>query len=714
MLSNFISLLRPLYKRPLLLFFFLFCFADLIFSELTIRKINVPASSMITLTGYVRDKEYDENDNVKSITVGNVLCYVNQEFEIGSFVEITGKARSFSEPLNRGAFNQLRYYRARNIDYSVTVKSIRVLRKSFSLKEWLKQKSLYVSRCVNKLCPFEAATINTLLTGDKRTLSDERKLLFQSVGISHFLIISGLHISAIGGAIYEFTRRLFKKRIPACISAIAVLSVYGLFVGFSVSVIRALIMFTVRLFSYMLKRTYDRLSALSLSGITVLIIYPHMVTDSTFLYSYGTLLIISFYNLYKQNSKHLAKSLLSKIKAQALLPLTITVFIMPVTLYFSGSYSIISVMSNMIIIPFSAPILITAFLALLSGVFGFSSLAAVFDFILHLMLLFLDNVFKLFSGKNFLTVYGCPPIAVLLIFYVIIIGSMILLKSINITPLILRIPLLILPVILCFDTFIPSQAVSMLYVGQGECLTVKTGKHSSIMSDCGSTSDSQLAKYTVIPFLKFSGINELETIYVSHSDADHTNAINELIILCNQEKITVKEIVFPDTETDNNSIKEISDTARLYQIPVKYISDNYKRNYRNLSVCSITKVPFSPSDSNDRSLVLKAAYPGMSLLLTGDISVNAEKYLDKNQLKSDVLKVAHHGSSTSTGEAFLREVSPYLAIISAGKNNPYNHPHRETTKLLADLNIPTYVTSESGEIDLYPLRNGIRITTFIH
>lgn len=733
-------------RRPLLLFFFIFAICDLMY----ITFVPLPAGQtegQVTLTARIRKINYDNEGSIKSVIAGNMLCYVNSQANIspGDIITITGTRKNFSVPMNRGAFNLKKYYLARNVHAIVYATDITVTSKSNAAFVFFDRLSERIAYRIHSLCHFEADTVIALLLGHRGNVSDERNQIYRMAGVSHFFVISGLHISAIGSFIYNLCKLIFKKRIPSCIAAIIFLLSYGFIVGFEISVIRALIMFFVRLFSYVVKRTYDQLSALSLSGIITLLIYPYMLTDQSFIYSYVTVATISIYSSVHKPSK--GKSPGKRIYNLFSLPLTLSLFIMPITLYFSGSYSLLSVIYNMILIPLSLPVLCLSGIVLIASSINAGIIVSISDFLLHVILIMLDKFFSSATTIHSFTISGSPHI-IFILFYYAFLGLIFYYcvkhechLNVNLAAVIMT------SVLLCFESYKPSDMISMLYVGQGECVVIKTGANSAVISDCGSSNDSNLAKYTVIPWLKAAGIYEISGIFLSHPDADHTNAVSDLITLSVENGISIRNIFIPDiydisSMNPDSPYHEIIKAADSHKIIIMRISKNDSITFNGLHItCLAPDKSQITGDTNKDSMVLLAKKRSFSILLTGDISseqdisLSDDLSIEKDVHLSDVLsiekdihlsnvlnvkndsfnilKIPHHGSSSSTSDILLESTNPKLAIISAGISNRYGHPHKEVLERLRLHNIPYLVTSEVGEIDIFPAFTYRKIFTYV-
>lgn len=211
--------------------------------------------------------------------------------------------------------------------------------------------------------------------------------------------------------------------------------------------------------------------------------------------------------------------------------------------------------------------------------------------------------------------------------------------------------------------------VVMLDVGQGDCFFIQFPfQKANILIDTGGLKYIDIATSTIIPFLKSQGVDSLDAVYISHQDYDHSGALESL-----QSNFNVDRVV-----TDFE-VERYGDFA-LYQL------NDYKSE-----------------DPNDSSQVIYTELGDMRFLFCGDISIETENYLMEKYplLKVDVLKVAHHGSSSSTSSLFLNHIEPKVALVSVGKNNFYKHPHQEVLERLNAYGCQVLRTDTMGYQMLY-------------
>ena len=228
----------------------------------------------------------------------NILCYLREgvpEPEIGSRVILKGTLKNFQQPTNPGQFNAPFYYQILRISFRLDRAEIQVKSdKFYKIAESLYQLRRKAGSKMDVLLPEqEASVMKTMLLGEKGILDEEIKGLYQRNGIAHILAISGLHISMIGLGLYQLLRKAGLKIKPGAILASVVILLYGMMTGFAVSAIRAIIMFLLQMLAQILGRTYDRITALAVAAVLVLVEQPLYLFHSGFQFSFLCVLGIS-------------------------------------------------------------------------------------------------------------------------------------------------------------------------------------------------------------------------------------------------------------------------------------------------------------------------------------------------------------------------------------------------------------------------------------
>ncbi len=714
-------------KRPLLVAFSLsipvFFVLNLFGSK---RALPPQETGYVTYTAVVRDKTFDANGDLKSFTAGRALCRVDgpEIFEpvIGSTVTITGKLSLFDRPFNKGGFDPYAYYLARGTDLSIrpgTVKETVPAR--FTVREQLCRLRRHLAMQVRRYCKLESGTINTLLLADKSGLDPERKDLYKSVSLAHFLVVSGLHVSALAGAVFRRCKALLRHRTPACAVTIVLLVAYGMLIDFGVSVTRAIIMYSVRLVAAATGESYDMLSAASLAALLTLTVNPLLLTDPSFIYSYTAVFGIGF--LYETGILTGLKGVRERIRDALRFSFAMCLIMLPVTLKLSGTYTLGAILLNLFIIPFCPLMLGDGFLALAASVTGAGGAAAVFDNIEYLLLKMTDSFASVLITAGPLRLSGEPSFPLILLYYAgLMIYAFRLRKTCGRLQGVMILTCLMQAVSAVWWW---NPVVSMLYVGQGECIVIRTGPRTAVISDCGSTSKAGVWEYDLEPFLDASGINRIEGFMLSHSDRDHSSGLTEYMEGYKRTGISVDKIILQrlkpadqrygskagssaDPRLKNNSgnsadprLDQIKEKASGLGIGVYNIARGDTMRFGGWNMECLWPDPTAAmTDVNADSLVLSASYGRFTMLFTGDISSVTEEKLPAGKVRADVLKIPHHGSKTASSEGFLRAVAPRLAVISAGIGNVYHHPSPVVTERLDLEGIPWLCTKDTGEIDI--------------
>ncbi len=236
--------------------------------------------------------------------------------------------------------------------------------------------------------------------------------------------------------------------------------------------------------------------------------------------------------------------------------------------------------------------------------------------------------------------------------------------------------------------------VAFLDVGQGDAIFIEAPNGNQILLDGGSNKKVLSELSTVMPFYDRS----IDMVISSHPDKDHVGGLPAVL-----KKFSVDNVMESGVWQNTAVYKEFENIVNKKKIP-KILARRGMRILLDKDIYLEILFPDRDTtgwDMNDASIVARLVYKKQSFMLTGDSPKKMEKYvvsLDGKNLKSNVLKLGHHGSRTSTSEIFLGAVSPEYAIISAGKNNKYGHPHKETMDLIKKFKIPFLETSKEDNI----------------
>ena len=234
--------------------------------------------------------------------------------------------------------------------------------------------------------------------------------------------------------------------------------------------------------------------------------------------------------------------------------------------------------------------------------------------------------------------------------------------------------------------------IHFIDVGQGDSTLFLCGEN-SVLIDAGPRDSSEATRDYVC-----SQTDKIDYLILTHPDEDHIGGVPNVI-----RELKIENIIMSDAVKDTSTFdKMLTAVEKSGAKVIKAVPGNtYTAGKLKLTV--LAPIGSFEGDYNDYSVVTKVEFGDTSVLVTGDAEHNSENnMLEKygNSLRSDVLKMGHHGSSTSSGEDFFRAVSPKIAVISCGKDNSYGHPHKETLKLLRDTKTEFFRTDENGTVVL--------------
>ncbi|MCR5674749.1 MAG: MBL fold metallo-hydrolase [Lachnospiraceae bacterium] len=235
----------------------------------------------------------------------------------------------------------------------------------------------------------------------------------------------------------------------------------------------------------------------------------------------------------------------------------------------------------------------------------------------------------------------------------------------------------------------PAFQIDFINVGQGDAALVRCDGHSMLI-DGGNSKQSSL----IYSYLKQRSIDYIDVMVATHADADHVGGLSGAL---NYAKIGIAycSVTQGSTKTFQNFVKYLN--AQGKSITVPSAGDTFDLGSAKVTVLGPVK---ASSDDNNASIVLRIVYGNTSFLFAGDAEIEEEdSIIDSGcELESTVLKVAHHGSKSSSGYRFLREVSPQYAVISVGKDNSYGHPTEDVLSRLRDADVKTWRTDLQGHI----------------
>lgn len=237
-------------------------------------------------------------------------------------------------------------------------------------------------------------------------------------------------------------------------------------------------------------------------------------------------------------------------------------------------------------------------------------------------------------------------------------------------------------------------------VGQADCILLEqNGKF--MLIDAGNNDDGEL----VVNYLKEKGVQKLDYVIGTHAHEDHIGGMDNVINNFNQDKI-----LFPKTTSTTKTFEDFVLAVKNKNKKLYAPQGGEKFTFANSTFEVLAPNSANYEDANNYSIVIKLTYKENSFLFTGDAEkISEDEILNKGyDLKCNLIKIGHHGSSSSTSDKFLKAVSPDYAVICVGKDNSYNHPKKSVMDRLKKNEIKVYRTDEQGSITV--ISDGKNIT----
>ncbi len=659
---------------------------------------------------------------------GNLLKDENTRhiFAPGSRISALAGLREPSAFLNPGVYSH--DLRKDGIIAAGYVKQARLASGGGGVQTWIHKQRQRLGMIIDSSLPEEeAAFIRSIVPGLKRGIGPEMRDAFNSTGLAHLLSISGTHFGLLAVILFMLVRGAV-NRLPvnalarmtlyitptqtAVVLAFPALLLYALISGASVPTIRSLIMVFIFMLALFTGRKGQWLNSLSIAAFIILLWQPDALFDLSFQFSFLAVLSIGY--VLEKRGRDLQdgpappgiRGMPEKIKTAVMITVSAVMGTAPLAAVYFKQFPLLAPLTNLVITP------VVCFIILPLGLFtGFSAL--VFDLpvmpasgltaaVTHFTL----KGIRLFSTVPYADIrIHSPSFATAVLYYLSL--ALILKKPPegNSPAAYYKWRFLPLLFVLCIYIIRPSLPdgglrVTFLDVGQGDGAVVELPDNRVMVID-GGTYDPDMGRMVVAPYLWSRGIRKIDYLVSSHPHPDHFGG---LIYLMNN--FDVGEVWLNGRVTDEarDFLEKIEKQGIARRIPERgdVLEAGGYRVYVLHPYNEFCAAPpgGGPCNQNNDSLVLKIASRGASVLFTGDIEEEAEENLTSlgSLLESDIIKVPHHGGRTSSTAGFIRTVGPRTAVISAGRNNPYRHPHRETLERYGNAGVNVLRTDRDGAV----------------
>ena len=688
-----------------------------------------------------------------------VIIYTEKELELLPGDIIYGKG-NFSIPdykRNYGGFDYNKYLKQFKIFGIIQIEECQKISKqkdfncileNIRYKFLIKIDDLYDSKT--------AEFLKSLLFGKTDGLTENIKESFRDSSLSHVLAISGMHVTYVIIGINFILSKLIKYKKIRNNILICCIIFFSFVTGNSVSGVRACIMAVMTMLANNFERKNNFYISLIYSFLIIILYNPYNIYNIGLWLSYmGTLGIVCYSTFFKKyiNRKIKLKKrevfFIEKIKNYLIENLVVTcsaqILIFPIMMCVFNTISISFFISNILVSFFIGPLLILGYLSVLLSFIKFPFLKLIIS-ITEFFIVIVVKISEICSKLPFSKIYvTTPSIIVVFLYYAILMFllyfsyknrlyfiKIIISKSFLKNELIkmkIKISFIKKYIYICFIILFIIFAVKYLKsyltfqinfidVGQGDCTYIKTfsGKNIIIDGGEGNTGQYDYGEKVVLPYLLDRKVKKIDYMIISHADSDHIGGLFAIV-----KNIKIDKILIGIQPQISEQYVELLDIANEKNIEVVELKAGNRLNVEKnvfLDVLWPKENEFIEENVlNNNSLVFKISYKNFSILFTGDIEEVAEKEIlnlykeNLNILNATILKVAHHGSKTSTYEGFLENINPKISLIGVGKNNKFEHPNKSVINKLNSKKSKIYRTDINGEINIILMKKKMKIET---
>ena len=663
---------------------------------------DMPIKEMVTIISDIQEKEYKKVctakivRNNKKILINIKMSQDIPSIKYGDSLYIEGEFKQPEEARNYKGYNYKQYLKTKKIIGTVELEKAKILKSSNG--SFIHNIQKYIKDTINgTLTDEEGNLLLAILLGDKDKLSEDIQESFKTSNLSHMLAVSGAHVSyIILGLTYVLQNSIIGKKNGKIVCIIFLL-VFMAITNFTPSVTRACIMAVLTLFSGIIYRKSDVYTNISVAALITLIFNPYNLLDLGFQLSYGgTIGIIIFIKRIQEKKSN--SKVINYIKQMALVSIYANIIIIPIMMYHFNTVSFTFIISNIMASPILGIIVITGFLFIITSITvkPLTSLIAIF---IKPILSILIKISQICSKLPFSNILVVTPYMFNVISYYAIILYCIKSKKNNKCKIIIC--LLIVLILINFIIYIFPQKLRIFFidVGQGDSTLIITPDKKTVLIDGGGSDSLDVGEKVLLPYLLDRRILKVDYVLISHFDTDHCGGILTIM-----EKVKVKNIIISEQAEHSENyerFKKLMIHKKIRLIEVKKGDKIKIGRYSEFKILFPTSRLLSENPLNNNSIVAQFNYNNFKMLFTGDIEKLAEQQIlkaEKAEIRADILKVAHHGSKTSSIPEFIKAVKPKIALIGVGKNNTFGHPNQQTIKNLENIKCRIYRTDLQGEI----------------
>ncbi|MHB8094413.1 MAG: DNA internalization-related competence protein ComEC/Rec2 [Candidatus Aminicenantales bacterium] len=671
------------------------------------------------------DREFRVRGNLRITVPRSESAAAAPPLLAGDRVKISARISAGGEFNNFNAPFYGRFLRSRDVHNRAFTKSPRLIEKDEAAgnASWLRPISALRQSLEKRLETFfpgpppagispEGAVLEALLLGNDGRMAPETTASLQKTGLYHLFAISGAHIAIISFLLFSLLRLVRVPERTSCGILAVILVFYALLVEGSPSVLRAVIMALAFLLGKLAWKDVHLINTIAMSALVLLMANPFSLFDAGFQLTFAATLSIIFF--YPKVMKFLP-NLPLRISELTALSITASLGVLPIIVRDFNRVTFASLVLNYAAVPLVSLVMGAGYLFLpVSAVLpwaakpiaaGLAESVRVFDrlsrlldpigfisyriptppdFVMagYFLFLLLWLVPRRFKGQRLYVFAGFAVFFGLLITY----------------P---------------FSSRSPDLRITVLDVGQGDSILVEFLGSRKMLIDGGGFPESRfdVGERIVSPFLWRKGIKKIDILVLTHAHPDHLNGLPAVA-----RNFRIGEFWEADRPADDPVLRDL-ETALGSRVPRKEAFRGFSRTENGVRIESLHPPddggPAPRPAANDRSIALRLTYGTTSFLLPGDIGKESEAGIMAAypEIRSQVLKSPHHGSSTSSSEAFLAAVAPRMAVVTVGESNRYGLPQEKVLEAYSRAGARVFRTDRDGAVEFRSDGRVIRVRT---
>lgn len=655
-----------------------------------------------------------------------VTVYANKEkrdARIGDVVNVYGKVKEIRDFQNPGRIDRAGAYARDGVYARMTVQDddVWVAQTEGDWRRWIADLRQSVrERLASIMSERDAAVLFAILFGGYYGIPPEWIENFSVLGIIHILSVSGAHIAVLSSFVLIGCRLLRLRGALQFAVVTTIICGYALVAGLTPPVVRAVVMGMATFGALAFHRQRDARNALSLVAMGMLAYEPSLLYDISYQLSFAsTAGIIYLVPKLEERLTRLPRWMASSIGVTISAQLATVPFIV----WYFHRISLSSIVANLTIVPFLEMVMVLGLVGLSvsclwmwGGTVCLVGCGMLLGLAMEEVRLFAIMPFASVDVPEMSLFWSVGYYAVLLWlfgYHPNVLPSVTALWS-RLTWRKVGIGMVCFLIVGCVYAFAPSDdkmRVHYLDVGQGNAALVETPHKKFILIDAGGRLGRGDGAYdvgarVVVPYLRYAGVKELDMMVLTHGHQDHAGGATEVVRAIPVDTVIVAR------EHQSKSIRNLIRQDERYRV-VEYADSRTKREIDGVMI----EILHAPTEmqgqrrGNEASNLVRVSYAGKRFLFTGDMeSLQEESIMMQNlDVASDVLCVAHHGSKTSTSAEFLARCAPQYAIISAGYQNSFGHPHPTVLKRLAERDTVVWRIDERGYVLMEADGSGVRI-----